>query len=156
MRNGMAKIGGVAALALALGMLGCGGDLPSKVAYVGQSAPLQSGCQVTFEDAWAREGEVQVRLRVINLTQGIMYVDRDGFALRLGDGRVARRAGAVHNVYTIPPGGQHQVNLGFRDPGYDMRTNGGMSLIVGGISFSTDPRPRVVGEIPLVQNGPHR
>lgn len=145
------------AIALAVGALGCAGsDLPNKVAFVGQSATLQSGVQVNFQDAWAREGEIQVRLWVMNFSPAMLYVDRDGFALRLGDGRVVRREGAVHNVYTIPPGGRHAVNLGFRDPGYDMRTNGGVSVIVGGISFSTDPRPRVVGEIPLVANGQHR
>ena len=30
---------------------------------------------------------------------------------------------------------------------------GKASLIVGGVSFSTDPRPRVVGEIPIVPSG---
>jgi hypothetical protein len=45
------------------------------------------------------------------------------------------------------------VFVDFRDPGQDMRNVNAASLIVGGISFSTDPRPRVVGEIPLVPTG---
>jgi hypothetical protein len=56
-------------------------------------------------------------------------------------------------MYTLPPGGGHEVFVDFRDPGNDMRLNNGAALIVGGISFSTDPRPRVVGEIPLVPTG---
>jgi hypothetical protein len=67
---------------------------------------------------------------------------------------VLPRAGSIHNVYTLPPGAGHEVFVDFRDPGRDMRLNNGASLIVGGISFSTDPRPRVVGEIPLVPTGP--
>jgi hypothetical protein len=149
----MRKLLGMLVVAGALS--GCGPDLPNKVAFVGQSATLQSGCQVNFQDAWAREKEVKVKLWVSNMSQAFMMVDRDGFALRLADGRVVRRQGAVHNMYTLPPGGGHEVFVDFRDPGYDMRTNQGVSLIVGGISYSTDPRPRVVGEIPLIAGGQH-
>jgi hypothetical protein len=134
---------------------GCGPALPGKVAFVGQSGMLQSGCQVTFRDAWAHRGEIRIKLWVANMTQALMMVNRDGFALRTADGRMLPRVGAVHNVYTLPPGGGHEVDLGFRDPGFDMRTYQNVSLIVGGISFSTDPRERVVGEIPLVPGGPH-
>lgn len=145
----------LAPLACAIALVGCGPDLPGKVAYVGQSAMLQSGCQVNFQDAWARSGEVKVKLWVANMSQAFMLVNRDGFALRTADGRVLRRAGGVHNIYTLPPGGGHEVFVEFRDPGYDLRTNNGMSLIVGGIAYSTDPRERVVGEIPLVGSGAH-
>ena len=148
----MRKITSLMVLAL---LAGCGPDLPNKVAYVGQSAQLQSGCQVNFQDAWARAGEVKVKLWVANMSQAFMMVNRDGFALRLADGRVVRRVGAVHNIYTLPPGGGHEVELAFRDPGFDMRTNQGVSLIVGGVSYSTDPRERVVGEVPLVAQGAH-
>ena len=140
---------------LALALAGCGPDLPGKVSFVAQSAQLQSGCQVNFQDAWARPHEIQVRLWVANMSQAFMAVNRDGFALRLADGRVVRYAGSVHNVYTLPPGGGHEVHVVFKDPGQDMRLNQGASLIVGGISYNTDPRERVVGEIPLVANGEH-
>ena len=85
-----------------------------------------------------------------------MMVDRDGFALRLPDGRVAApRDRHLHDAppYNLPPGGGHEVFVDFRDRGQDMRNINAASLIVGGISFSTDPRPRVVGEIPLVPTG---
>ncbi len=132
-----------------------GVEYPNKVGFVGQNAALQSGCQVNFQDAWARDKELEVKLWVSNLSQAFMNIDRDGFALRTADGRVLRRAGDVHNVYTLPPGGGHEVFVKFKDAGYDLRANQGVSLIVGGISFSTDPRPRVVGELPLVANGAH-
>ena len=142
-------------LVLALAVAGCGPDLPGKVAFVGQSAALQNGVQVNFQDAWARKGEVKIKLWVANLSQAFMMVNRDGFALRLADGRVVPRAGSVHNIYTLPPGGGHEVFVEFKDPGNDLRMNNGMSLIVGGISYSTDPNPRVAGEIPLIANGEH-
>jgi hypothetical protein len=143
-------------LAAGLGAIGCGPSLPDKVAFAGQSATLQSGTQVNFQDAWCRQKKCDVRLWVANMTQAFMLVDRDGMALRLPDGRVVRRSGAVHDVYNIPPGGGHQVNLGFEDHELDLRTAQNVALVVGGVSFSTDPRPRVVGEIPLMAVGEHR
>jgi hypothetical protein len=136
--------------------LGCGPSLPDKVAFAGQSATLQSGTQVNFQDAWCKAKRCDARIWIANMTDAVMLVDRDGFALRLPDGRVVRREGAVHDVYNIPPGAGHQVNLAFIDRDFDLRTVQGASLIVGGIAFSTDPRPRVVGEIPLVPVGAHR
>ena len=141
---------------LALACAGCGPELPNKVAFLGQPATLQSGVQVNFQDAWARPKEIQVKLWMVNLSQAFMNIDRDGFALRLANGQTLPRAGAVHGVYTLPPGGGHEVFVAFRSNDIDLRTNQAVSLIVGGVSFSTDPRPRVVGEIPLVASGEHR
>jgi hypothetical protein len=150
------KRGWLTAGILSATVLGCGPNLPNKVAFAGQSATLQSGTQVNFQDAWCRQKKCDVRLWIVNMTQAFMLVDRDGFALRLPDGRVVRRQGAIHDVYNIPPGSTHAVNLGFEDREFDLRTAQGVSLVVGGIAFSTDPRPRVVGEIPLVAAGEHR
>lgn len=146
-----------AAALLLAASLGCGPSLPDKIAFAGQNATLQSGTQVNFQDAWVKDDNFIVKLWVQNLSQAYMNVDRDGFALRLPDGRVLRRAVGVftqHAPYVLPPGAGHEVHVDFRDPGRDMRLNNGASLIVGGISFSTDPRPREVGEIPLVPTGP--
>lgn len=135
----------------------CGPDIPDKIGFNGQSATLQSGTQVNFQDAFVEEDILKVKLWVANMSQAFMLVSRDGFALRLPDGRVLRRAVGTfttHDIYNIPPGGGHEVFVDFRDPGHDMRLNGSASLIVGGIAFSTDPRERVVGEIPLVPTGP--
>jgi hypothetical protein len=132
---------------------GCGPSLPDKIGFAGQNAQLQSGTQVNFQEAFVNRKVFRIKLWVQNLSQAFMNIDRDGFALRTADGRVLRRAGSMHNVYTLPPGGGHEVFVDFRDPDSDMRLNNGAALIVGGISFSTDPRPRVVGEIPLVPTG---
>ena len=144
-----------AALLLAAAF-GCGPNLPDKIAFAGQNAQLQSGVQVVFQDAFVKDDNFVVKMFVTNLSQALLNVDRDGFALRLPDGRVLPRAVGVftqHQPYLIPPGGMHQVNVDFRDAPRDMRQITGASLIVGGISFSTDPRPRVVGEVPLVPSG---
>ncbi len=149
-----ALIAACAAALWAAGVVGCGPGLPDKINFAGQNATLQSGTQVNFQEAWVKDDKFMVKMWVQNLSQAFMMVNRDGFALRLPDGRVLPRAGSIHNVYNLPPGGGHEVFVDFRDPGHDMRLNNGASLIVGGISFSTDPRPRVVGEIPLVPTGP--
>lgn len=148
----------IAACATALwaGGVGCGPSLPDKIGFAGQNATLQSGTQVNFQDAWVTAEIFKVKMWVQNMSQAFMNVDRDGFALRLPDGRVLRRAVGVfttHQPYILPPGGGHEVFVDFRDPGHDLRQTNAASLIVGGISFSTDPRPRVVGEIPLVPTG---
>jgi hypothetical protein len=146
------------AAALVAAAFGCGGsDLPGKIGFAGQSAVLQSGTQVTYQDGWVRDDIFKVKLWVVNLSQAYMNIDRNGFALRLPDGRVLPRAvgtTTTHQLYILPPGQGHEVFVDFRDPGHDMRGIPGASLIVGGISYSTDPRPRVVGEIPLVPTGP--
>src|SRR6476659_8506912 len=88
-------------LALALAAAGCGPNLPNKVTFAGQSANLQSGCQVNFQDAWARAHEVKIKLWVANMSQAFMMVNRDGFALRLPDGRVIPRDGVI--AYNTDP-----------------------------------------------------
>jgi hypothetical protein len=147
----------VGAGALWAAAFGCGPSLPDKIGFAGQNATLQSGTQVNFQDAWVTEEIFKVKLWVQNLSQAFMLVDRNGFALRLPDGRVLQRAHGTFttdNVYNLPPGGGHEVFVDFRDKGRDLRQEiNAASLIVGGISFSTDPRPRVVGEIPLVPTG---
>src|SRR5258708_3783470 len=118
---------------------GCGPDLPDKIGFNGQSATLQSGTQCNFQDAFVEDDIFKVKLWVANLSQAFMNVNRDGFALRLPDGRVLRRAVGTfttHNIYNLPPGGGHEVFVDFRDPGHDMRMIQSASLIVGGISFS--------------------
>jgi hypothetical protein len=147
----------VSAGALLAAAFGCGPDIPDKIGFAGQSATLQSGTQVNFNDAFVEEDIFKVKIWVANMSQAFMLVNRDGFALRLADGRVLRRAigtFTTHDIYNIPPGGGHDVFVDFRTPGEDMRRIQSASLIVGGIAFSTDPRERVVGEIPLVPSGP--
>jgi hypothetical protein len=142
------------ALALLL-LTACAPLLPGKLVLVGNNATLQSGTSVAILDAWVREREVMVKLWVTNLGSDVMFVNRDGFAMRLSDGRIVPRQGAVHHVYTLMPGGGHEVYVKFVDPMTDLRLYKGFSLVVGGISFASDPRERVVGEIPMLPNGEH-
>lgn len=130
--------------------------LPDRIGFAGQTAQLQSGAQVNFQDAYVEDDIFKVKLYVQNLSQAYMMIDRNGFALRLADGRILRRAigtFTTHHLYTLAPGGGHEVFVDFRDPGRDMRHVQAASLIVGGIAFSDDPRQRVVGEIPLLPTG---
>src|SRR5439155_21454765 len=115
---------------------GCGPDLPDKIGFAGQSATLQSGTQINFQDAFVEEEIFKVKVWVANMSQAFMNVSRDGWALRLPDGRVLRRAigtFTTHTAYMIPPGVGHEVFVDFRDPGRQMRTIGQASLIVGGL-----------------------
>jgi hypothetical protein len=134
----------------------CGPVLPHRVALIGNNATLQSGCAVSILDAWVRDREIMVKLWVNNVSQDVMMVNRDGFAMRLSDGRIVPRQGVVHGMYTLLPGAGHEVFVKFVDPTVDLRLYQGFSLIVGGISFATDPRERVVGEIPMLPGDAHR
>ena len=143
-------------LAMALGTTACGPRLPDRIGFAGQSALLQSGVQVNFQDAYVEDDIFKVKLYVQNSAQQFLMIDRNGFALRLADGRVLRRAigtFTTHHYYNVPPGGGHEVFVDFRDPGRDMRHINAASLIVGGIAFADDPRQRVVGEVPLLPTG---
>lgn len=146
----------VAVITLAVTLGACGPVLPRRIALIGNNATLQSGCAVTIMDAWVRDREIMVKLWVNNLSQDMMMVNRDGFAIRLSDGRIIPRHGAVHDTYRMMPGGGHEVFVKFIDPGMDLRLYKGYSLIVGGVSFATDPRERVVGEIPMLPGDEHR
>lgn len=140
---------------LALAAPGCS-RLPDRIGFAGQSAMLASGTQVMFQDAFVEDDIFKVKMYIQNTSQSFMMIDRNGFALRLQDGSVLRRAIGVfttHHYYTLPPGGGHEVFVDFREPGKDMRNIQAASLIVGGVWFSDDPRQRVVGEIPLLPTG---
>lgn len=130
--------------------------LPDRIGFAAQTAQLQSGTQVNFQDAYVEDDIFKVKLYIQNLSQQFMLVDRNGFALRLADGRILRRAigtFTTHHAYNLPPGGGHEVFVDFRDPGRDMRHIQAASLIVGGIAFADDMRQRVVGELPLLPTG---
>jgi hypothetical protein len=147
---------GAAAAALLIGAsFGCGGSgLPDKVKYAAPpQAMLQGGVSVTFKLTHADEEDMKVRVIVTNMSNQVMMVNRDGFALRLPDGRILQRRGSMHEPYILQPGAMHDVNVDFHENGLDMRTVQTASVIVGGISYTSDPMPRDVGELPLSQAG---
>ena len=131
--------------------MGCGPDIPDKITFAGQSGMMQSNVQVNFQDAWAEEDEFKVKLWVGNLSQQVMYLNRQGIALRLVDGRVLNNKDDDHDPINMAPGSGHDIEAEFEDKGHDMRNLVGGSVIVGGIWFGNDPRQRVVGEIPMMR-----
>lgn len=144
----------LASALLVAAAMGCGGSgLPDKVKYAAPpQAMLQGGVSVTLKLVHAEEEEMTARFIITNLTEQIMMVNRDGWALRLPDGRVIPRHGH-QNMYSLQPNQSHDVHVDFRVPGLDMRTIQTASVIVGGISYINDPMPRVVGEIPVTLAG---
>jgi hypothetical protein len=130
--------------------LGCGSDMKFAAPPM---AMLQGGVSVTFKRATADEETLDVWLAVQNMSNQMMFVNRDGFGLRLPDGQILQRRG-IQNVYPIPPGGMHDVHLEFEEKGFAPQKLPQASIIVGGISYSNDPTPRTVGEIPLTNLGP--
>jgi hypothetical protein len=148
-------LGSLAACSLLAAAFGCGDGLPDKVKFAAPpSALLQGGVNVTFQLAHADEDEIKVRFFVTNNSDQPMWVNRDGFALRLPDGRILMRRGSGHEPYLIQPGQGHDVWMAFSEKGVEMRTLQQASVIIGGISYANDPTPRVVGEIPLTTAGP--
>jgi hypothetical protein len=147
-------LGGSAAALLLAASFGCGNGLPDKMKYAAPpTALLQGGVSVTFQLAHADEDEMKVRFYVTNISNQIMTVNRDGFALRLPDGRILPRAGSSHDLYHLGPGQGHNVWVAFKQSGLDLRTVQTASVIIGGITYQSDPMPRVVGEIPLTLAG---
>jgi hypothetical protein len=135
---------------------GCGGGsgLPDKLKY---AAPPQSvlmgGVSIQFQLAHARDDNFKVHFYVMNLSNQVMIVNRDGIGLRLPDGRVVQRREGNHDPYMLNPGSGHEVHVDFSERGMDMRSIQMASVVIGGISYSNDPMPRTVGEIPLSQAG---
>ncbi|MSP60633.1 MAG: hypothetical protein EXR72_09895 [Myxococcales bacterium] len=146
-------------ISLAAGLLlaplfGCGGGLPGRMRYAAPpQAMLQGGVSVTFQLAHSEDEVFKFRCLVTNLSNQQMLVNRDGWALRLADGRVLQRRGDRHMPYVLNPGQMHKVYVDFKERGLDMRTIQQASVIIGGISYATDPMPRVVGEIPVTLAG---
>ena len=136
----------------------CGGSgLPDKVKYAAPpQAVLMGGVSVQFQLAHASDDVFKFRVYIQNLSNPpqMMIINRDGFGLRLPDGRVLQRRGSAHEPYMLQPGQGHDVWVDFKEAGLDLRTVQQASVIVGGIAFGNDPMPRVVGEIPLTWAGP--
>jgi hypothetical protein len=134
-----------------LSLLSLIGGCSSRVPLYAPPQSLPSGVFIKVTQAYARGDRIYVETWMMNATQGPIGVDRDGFALRLSDGRVLPRSSGTftrHTPYQLAPGVGRQVNVDFRsDDGFDGIASA--TLIVGGVSFGTDPMPRVAGEVAL-------
>lgn len=137
----------------------CGGGngLPDRVQYAAPPmSVLMGNVGAQFQLAHGEDDVLKVRFFITNMSNQVLIVNRDGFGLRLPDGRVLQRRGMNHAPYFIQPGQGHNVWVNFEEKGLDMRTLQAASVIIGGISFANDPMPRVVGEIPLTFAGEAR
>ena len=150
------------ALAVAGGLLapplaGCA----KETAFEPVAAFFPSGVQVQVDDAFSDGRRVYVATRITCGTIGPIYVDPDGMGLRLPDGRVLRRSAlAGYDRSARARRREDEVFQGLRrgmvralilsfDIPPDHPALAPATLIVGGVSFGTDPTPIVVGEVPL-------
>lgn len=147
-----------------------GGLLSAALAGCASRVPLHapmaffpSGVQVHVDSAYVDGDRVYVELRMMNGAETPIYVNPDGMGLRLPDGRVLRRVAiagrdrydrvlerAAQTYHGIRRGFVRTFVLEFAAPeGAGDLTPA--TLIVGGVSFGTDPAPVVVGEVPLTR-----
>ena len=130
-----------------LALVACSKRVPLYAA----ATTLPSGVHVRVHQAYIDDDRVYVKMWMMNGTQVPMRVDRDGMSLRLPDGQVLPRSVGVttrHNVYDLAPGQGHDVFVDFRAT-RDLDMLSEATVILGGVSFGTDPTPRVAGELPL-------
>jgi len=121
----------------------------SRVSLYAPPTNLASGVYVKITQAYVRGDRIYVETWIMNATQGPIAVDRDGFALRLPDGRVLPRSSGTftrHTPYQLAPGVGRDVNVDFKG---DVDGVTAATLLVGGVSFGTDPMPRMAGEVAL-------
>lgn len=84
---------------------GCGGEKHLVAQRVEVITP--GGARVSLKNA---RGPV-IELEVFNYTPAPMVVYRDNIMLSSSQGLRPRLPGGVSNVYTVAPGGVHQVNV---------------------------------------------
>lgn len=150
------------ALAVAGGLLapplaGCA----KETSFQPVAAFFPSGAHVHVDDAYSDGRRVYVQMRIMSGVTGPIYVDPDGMGLRLPDGRVLRRSAlAGYDRFARARRREDEVYRGIRrgmvrtlilsfDIPPDHPALAPATLIVGGVSFGTDPTPIVVGEVPL-------
>jgi hypothetical protein len=138
----------LAIAALALTSAGCRRDVP----LYAPPAALEGGLHVRIYKAYVTGDRIYVKSHVTNGGSVPIGIDRDGWALRLPSGEILPRSHGIttrHNIYTVAPGERRDVFVDFHKDDADLRYITEASLIVGGISYGTDPTPLVAGEIPL-------
>ena len=136
------------AMALALPGTGCTRDVP----LYAPPAALEGGLHVRIYKAYVKGDRIYVKSHVTNGGSVPIGIERDGWALRLPSGEILPRASGIttrHNIYTVNPGERRDVFVDFHKEDADLSHITEASLIVGGISYGTDPTPHVAGEIPL-------
>lgn len=138
-----------AALVVGLCSAGCGRR--AKVRFATAGAPVNfNGVSVIVNRTLIKRDLMTIKLTLVNLSGQPMMVDRAGFALRLPDGQIVQRQSGGHAVFAMSAGESRDFGVKFIGDGVPFNQLPQVSLIVGGISFASDPAPRIVGELPLV------
>jgi hypothetical protein len=109
-RRDFLTLGGLAAgaiVAASSGLLGCGGSAGYTI--VGQRGEVFTPGAARVVLRGVRNDIISVD--VFNMTAAPMVIYRDSFLLSTSSGMRARLPGGVSNVYTVPPGGVHEVRL---------------------------------------------
>lgn len=131
---------------------GCSKRVPLR----GGPALFPSGVWVRVASAYVEGDRVLLRLVFLNGAQQPLFIHPDGIEVRWPDGTLARRvmregepeSGSARRFYGIRRGLSLELILELRAD-RDLGDARGATLVVGGVSFGTDPRPFVVGEVPL-------
>jgi hypothetical protein len=83
------------------------------------------------------------KLMVINETQQPVMIDRDAITLEVGGEEHRRNPGGASTMYSIPPGGFHQVNVKYDLPlvseGEHALLQFKNAVFVGGVPVYVDP-----------------
>jgi hypothetical protein len=140
-------------------LAGCAKRVPLQAPV----AFFPSGVYVRVNSAFIDGDRVYVELRMMNGAKVPIYVNLDGMGLRLPDGRVLRRAAmagrdrygptserTAQSYHSIRRGFARTWSLEFVAPG-GAQALAPVTLIVGGVSFGTDPTPVVVGDLLLTR-----
>ena len=134
--------GGLALLAFAGGLPGCGGTY----GIVAQRGEVFTPGAARVVLRGVREDIITVD--VFNQTPAPMVIYRDSFLLSTPSGTRSRLPGGVSNVYTVQPGGVHEVRVRFSlanlHPGEQLALVLQNALVVNGQPIPIEPLPFVV------------
>jgi hypothetical protein len=148
----MRKLLGILVM-VAIASVGLAKGLPDWVKYdAPATSMLKDGTSVKYKLTHASAEEMKVRITVINMGSQLMMLDKEGIQIKLPDGKLVKRSGMKSGPLIINPGKSEDISNNYAEKGRDLRVEKA-TIVVGGVSFANDPTQRVVGEIPLVQNG---
>ena len=99
---------GATALAGAVCLAGCLGVAP-PLTPVQATVELPAQARVSLQKV---DGDI-LKFSVFNLSDKFLVVARDEIVLTCSQGTRRREPGGSTNFYTIPPGGEHAVNVRF-------------------------------------------
>jgi len=145
---------------VALTLAGLAAGCSKRIPLHGGPARFPSGVHVRLESAYVAGNRVYIHARLLNGSEGPIYINPDGIALRLPDGRQVRRSALAGTPGPEQPSTRQRTFLGLRrgfsrdvvvelEAARDLGDVTHATLVLGGISFGTNPTAFVVGELPL-------